>query len=1200
MSKHLISLELQGYKTFALKTEFQFPAQLTAIVGPNGSGKSNIADAIRWVLGEQAYSLLRGKKTVDMIFSGSEQRPRASMAAVSITFDNRSEWLPIEYSEVKVTRRAYRNGENEYLINNKRVRLKEINELLANSGLAERNYTVIGQGLVDSALSLRPEDRRRFFEEAAGIGLYRSRRGEAIQKLDKTRRNNERINDILIELNPRIRSLEKQQEKTIAYLQIDTDLKLLLKDWYGYHWHTTQTNLEKAIAFNAQQQIKLDKSRDVKLGLEKKLEESQGSLQEKRGKLSEFHLHLSKLHVEKENDMRQLAVLEERKNSQKSQIITVENTISNAKDKKMLLEDEIAELNEQSKADQLEFKTTEESLVSAKDLLKQRLDQRSEKNTSIFNNENELNRSQQELLRLKTLIEGLKRQVNLQSSDAEKIKLTSEETQETQQIAKVELGKLHEQKNNLTQEIKTIDDEISLLNETLHAAVNGINETYQQKQRSDQHLTKLKSDFNLIVEAEEAMAGFSSGAKGVFEAVRKGKLTGKFSLLMDYLDVPREFEIAVAAVLGSAIEGIVVNSDSDIERALDYIKTTKAPRTVLVVNKEPAFHLEKGNITGNYTIASELVSTNERFEPFINNLLSSSLIVENRQSAADLVSKLPQGYRVVTKDGEVYASDQTITAGKESRVRSFTRKREKQALTVEIETSNNVLTQISESLDQSEIKKKEIQRNLEEFTDKWNNADKEKNRISLEIHKLEIEKDQREKQLGSENDRLEKLLKSVKEGESNIFELEKKTLNLEKIIKTQKDKIENLYNSLKELLVEELRSKVTSLTSKHAVARQIVGDSNKRIREKEDLLFAIQESADKNENDRIGLENQLENIGKEISIIKSANGETSEEINILAEDTNTLETIVENEITNQSKFLEEVDNSRRKYAVTERHKLQAQMRVEKLRDKIEGLQKKISGDFGILMESEEENSTYGPKPLPFSGIVASLPKLEDLPENLADQISQQRSQLRRLGPINPIAKEEYEEVNNRYQFLSEQLQDLEKAEVDLRSVVDELDGIMKKEFLKTFNKVEIEFKKIFSQLFNGGEAKLIIEDEENLLNSGIDIEATLPGRRKQELVLLSGGERSLTAVALIFSLLKISPTPFCILDEIDAMLDESNVVRVGELLKELSDNTQFIVITHNRNTVQLADILYGVTMGKDSVSQVISLKLDELTDEMVH
>ena len=1199
MSNHLLSLELQGYKTFAHKTEFRFPAQLTAIVGPNGSGKSNIADAIRWVLGEQAYSLLRGKKTVDMIFSGSKQRPRASMALVSITFDNQSGWLPIEYSEVNITRRAYRDGENEYLINNERVRLREINELLANSGLSERNYTVIGQGLVDSALSIRSEDRRRFFEEAAGIGLYRSRRVEAIQKLDKTQRNNERINDILTELEPRIHSLEKQQEKTITYLQIDADLKLLLNDWYGYHWHTTQKNLEAAVVFNTQQQAKLDKSRELRQELEKKLKESQDSLQNKRGKLSELHLQLSKLHIEKEENTRKLAVLEEREKAIKSRILEIENTVNIAKDKKSTLEEEIAELKDQSKADQLEFQTSEESLESAKELLQKRLDQRSKINASIYNRENKLNKDQQELLRLLTSIGGLKHQIMLQSSDAEKINLNSKETQEEYKQVEVELEELRANERNLAQKIKTIDDEKSLLKETLDVVVVEIEELYQQKQKNEQILIKLKSDYNLLVEAEEAMAGFTSGAKSIFEAVRAGKLTGNFSLLMDHLNIPKGYETAIAAVLGVAIEGIVVRSDSDIESTLDFIKTAKAPRTILVVNRKPAYELEKGIVQGEYTVASKLVSTNEKLEPFINNLLSSSLIVNDRKIAADLAPKLPFGYCVVTKDGEVYASDQTITAGKESRVRSFTRKREKQTLITEIDNSKNVLTKNSESLKEGEVKKKETRRILEELSEKWNNAEKEINQLSLEIHKLEIEQDQRQKQLENENDRLERLLTGIRGEESNISELEKKTVDLGKIIETQKEETENLYNDLTSLPVEDLRSIVTSLTSKYAVAEQIAENGKKRVKEKEVLISANQEVMNQNKKRRVELDNQLGKNGEEINKIKKYNGETSEKINTQTVDTNALEINVENEITNQSNFLEEVDDSRRKFAIAERHKLQAQIRVEKLRDKIEGYQKKISGDFGILMEGEE-HSLYGPKPLPFSGIVASLPKLDNLPENLADQINQQRSLLRRLGPTNPNAQEEYEEVNNRYQFLSEQLQDLEKAEKDLRTVVEELDGMMKKEFLKTFNKVEIEFKKIFTQLFNGGEAKLIIEDEENILDSGIDIEATLPGRRKQELALLSGGERSLTAIALIFSLIKISPTPFCILDEIDAMLDESNVMRVGELLKELSDTTQFVVITHNRNTVQLADILYGVTMGKDSISQVISLKLDELTDEMVH
>lgn len=1198
MFNHLLSLELQGYKTFAMKTDFRFPSQLTAIVGPNGSGKSNIADAIRWVLGEQAYSLLRGRKTIDMIFSGSKQRPRASMASVSIVLDNQSGWLPIEYSEVNITRRAYRNGENEYLINNERVRLKEINELLANSGLGERNYTVIGQGLVDSALSLRPEDRRRFIEEAAGIGLYRSRRVEAIQKLDKTARNIERINDILTELEPRIRLLEKQQEKTKKYLQIDTDLKLLLNDWYGYHWHTVQKNLKTAQEFNAQQQAKLDQSREFKQGLEKQFDQSQDSLQKKREKLSGLHSQLSKLHDENEDKKRELAVLEEREKAQKSRILEIENRITTARDKKSILESEIAELNNQSKSDQLEFQTAKESLEKTDDLLQKRLTQRSKVNTLIYEKEKKLNIDQQEHLRLMTLIEGLKNQLNLQYFEVEKLKTNSKETKKGNERIGIELERLNNREKNLALEIKSIDEEISGIKEALDAVENEIEDLLNQKHRREKNLIKLKTDFNLLVEAEKAMTGYSSGAKSIFKAVRTGKISGDISFIMDYIDVPKEYDIAIAAILGAAIEGLVVKPDSDVDSILDLIKSNKIQRTILVLNKKSAHEFITKRIPGSFTIASEIVTADERLEPFIHNLLSSSLIVNDRRVAVGLLPKLPLGYRVVTKDGEVYASDQTITAGKEPRIRSFTRKREKQALTVEIKNSNDELKQISGSLGEGTVKKDEFQRRLEEFINRRNAEVEKVNKLSLEVHKLEIEQDQRKKQVEKENNHSEEILARIKSEETNISELERKAIGLGEEISAQKVEIEKHYNNLKELSLEELRSMITSLSSKYAAAEQIAQNNHKRIQERNKILTANQELIDQNKIKQIELKNKLEEIRKEIEVIKKSYKETSDKVDSQSVEKNDLEKTVENEIANQGKFLEEVDDSRRKFAVAERHKLQAQMKVEKLRDKIEGYEKKIRTDFGILMEGEED-STYSPKPLPLSGIVASLPKLNNLPENLNDQISRQRSMLRRIGPINPNAQDEFEEVNNRYIFLSEQLQDLEKAEQDLRAIVNELDGIMKKEFMKTFNNVGKEFKKIFRQLFNGGEAKLIIEDEENILDSGINIEATLPARRRQELALLSGGERSLTAIALIFSLLKISPPPFCILDEIDAMLDESNVMRVGELLKELSDTTQFVIITHNRNTVQLADILYGVTMGKDSVSQVISLKLDELTDDMV-
>ncbi len=410
--------------------------------------------------------------------------------------------------------------------------------------------------------------------------------------------------------------------------------------------------------------------------------------------------------------------------------------------------------------------------------------------------------------------------------------------------------------------------------------------------------------------------------------------------------------------------------------------------------------------------------------------------------------------------------------------------------------------------------------------------------------------------------------------------------------------LEEQFKAINDLPIEEIRSTVMELTSEKAVIEQLANQHNNRVREKEQAIQETQNRAGSQRSRLTEMAQTLQKIIDEKKHLSETDGGVSTEIERLSEKIKPLEEDVESGIKHQGNLLEDVDASRNQYSITERHALQSQMKVDKLRDRLEELRKKIQEDFGLLPEENEEG-LIGPKPLPIDGMIAMLPEIEILPENLDEQIKQQKSDLRRLGPVNPDAEVEYDEVCERVGFLTEQLQDLEKAEKDLRQVVSELDDLMKKEFLKTFRKVEEEFKTIFGQLFSGGSARIFIEDEENIMESGIEIEATLPGKRKQELGLLSGGERSLTAVALIFALLKISPTPFCIMDEVDAMLDESNVMRFGELLRELSETTQFIVITHNRNTVQLADVLYGVTMGKDTVSQVISLRMDELTEEMV-
>ena len=470
--------------------------------------------------------------------------------------------------------------------------------------------------------------------------------------------------------------------------------------------------------------------------------------------------------------------------------------------------------------------------------------------------------------------------------------------------------------------------------------------------------------------------------------------------------------------------------------------------------------------------------------------------------------------------------------------------------------------------------------------------------LGIDRHKLEIEKNQKAEQLEDIRKRLEQINQASQNRSDESTRLKASLKELRDQLTEKQSRLEEHFRNVNDLPIEEIRSTVMELTSDKAVIEELANQQRSRVEEKEKLIRETQSKIGAQKNRLTEMAQTLEEIMAERHNLSETDGSVSTEIEALSERIKPLEEEVESGIKHQGTLLEEVDASRNQYSIAERHALQAQMKVDKLRDRMEELRKKIQEDFGLLPEESEEG-LIGPKPLPLDGMIATLPDIDMMPENLDEQIKQQKAYLRRLGPINPDAEMEFDEVNERVQFLTEQLLDLEKAEKDLRQVVEELDELMKKEFLKTFRKVEEEFKVIFSQLFTGGSARLYLEDEENVMDSGIEIEATLPGKRRQELGLLSGGERSLTAVALIFALLKISPTPFCIMDEVDAMLDESNVVRFGELLRELSDTTQFIVITHNRNTVQMADVLYGVTMGKDSVSQIISLRMDELTDEMV-
>jgi chromosome segregation protein len=1200
MRQRLKSLELHGYKTFASKSRFEFPDQITAIVGPNGSGKSNIADAIRWVLGEQAYSLLRGKKTVDMIFTGSEHRSRASMASATIIFDNEDGWLPIDYAEVSLTRRAYRSGENEYLLNNTRVRLKEINELLANSGLSERTYTIIGQGLVDVALSLKPEERRRFFEEAAGIELYRSRRDEAIQKLDNTLRNMDRVRDILSELEPRLKSLEKQAERAKEYDRIKADLFVYLRDWSGYQWHKIQDELTYAKDFYDRQESQLNDARIEQEKTTREIEKMRTQMAKNRIDLAGWHKETAQLHIEEEKIKRELAVLEEREKSVHDKEMDFNREITLIGERIFNRTKQLEEWNHEKakKAEALKIALAFHAELNQQ--FSERLTQRQKIENEIKNIREVIERDETQLVQIKIQKQEIDNRVGLfeknisdQISSREVDKRNLDDTSSESKAKNIQINQKKELIAKSTQRIREIEKLIQTQFEFIK------NSRTEISRLEAVHLSN-QAKLEVIEDAEKTLSGFTSGAKNLVSASKSGRLSGKLVLLLSQIKTSVEYETAIASVLGDLLESLILEPNADPEKILKFIEENGSERAALLI---PSWIREdkstEKNILGEGVITvNDVIKINEPYQKAVQALLENVFIVKDRTIAKKLLPKISPGIKIVTLKGEVFQSSGLVIAGKEARVKAISRAREMDEL-------NQAIKDVTSALNSSRKRLEDGESRLAKLEGELKNENQNRDAHQHDLAQLTEGVNFLSTKIGQLTSRLEwissqerELNAKIEQAHAEKAKLDADRLEIQNQIEEKNKLSGQFFIQLKELPLEALQEEIYFANAQKSVEEQAARNLDERINEIEQEITSINLEKEKT---KVRINENQSNLQEVCAAILESNGKVAEIVKMLDQLKQRIAPIEQemDELEKKyQKFQQEQDQSRQQYALVERHSIQAQMKLNRVRDQQDNLRRRIDEDFGLVFY-EYGQTVEGPTPLPMEGMVENLPKLVEIPENLEENIKQQKSILRRMGAINPEAQKEYKEVQDRHAFITEQLKDLEKAESDLRQVVKELDELMKIEFQKTFKKVNDEFKEIFKQLFDGGTAELIIEDEENLTESGIDIEATLPGKRKQELASLSGGERSLTAVALIFALLKVSPTPFCILDEVDAMLDESNVMRFGELLRDLSQSTQFIVITHNRNTVQLANVLYGVTMGQDSASQVISLKLDELTEEMV-
>lgn len=1195
MPPRLKSLELQGYKTFASRSEFLFAGQVTAIVGPNGSGKSNIVDALRWVLGEQSFNLLRGKRTEDMIFAGSQQRPRASMASATIVFDNSDNWLPIDFTEVAISRRAYRDGQNEYLINGQKVRLRDVNELLAQSGLAGRTYTIIGQGLVDAALALRADERRKLFEEAAGIGLYRSRRAEALRRLETTRRNLERVQDILAELRPRLRSLERQARRAREHAQIQADLRLILREWYGYHWHRRQHSLIEAQAHARQSASMRNAARREWETLGQELAARRQKLQGVRARLDSWHRQLAELHTRLQQIGRDVAVTEERMRSAEAQERQVEAEI-------LRLEEEITRRQERLQHAEEALQTHQQAAEEARTALQQaRLALQARERERVAA-EKALSAARKEERTLQARRDRLQARLREREQQSKQQQQALEQARQQMAQSEEKLRQQRQRKHQAAEHARKAQAQLRHAEEAWRAhqtQIQTLEDALQQararRSAAQAEVARLQARLEVLEQAEQALSGYTAGAQRLLEAGRKGRLKQVRGALGAQMQVPAELEQAIAAALGETLNGVLLN-EAQVDAALDILLEKPSRGTLLPLDgvrpPQPISPPADPDCLG---VAASLVDVPSSLRPVADLLLGNVLVVRHRAAARRLVHGVPEGSRLVTLQGEVFTPEGVVHAGLGGGSSVLSRTRERRELQQALAEAEKNLARWEQEVEVQTRVLGEMRTEAEMLQGEMRTARQGAEKATRQESEAEAAFRQAKSRLEWQQERYTQLEGELTRGQQQAAQMQAEIQRLEAEIQQAGQTIRERRLALQELPLDALQNQVAHWNTRLAVVQGSLQDAQERLEEARQGSTRLRKNRQALENRRRAFAEEQENLRLQLQALHEAEADVRAqvtEIQALIAPAETERDALEEALQNHQQA---VDAAQKRLSAAEHQHAQARIRLNREEEALESLRQRIEDDFG-LVEFEYEGQVSGPTPLPLDGMVEHLPVVHEIPPELEEVLKRKRAQLRRMGAVNPEAEKEYTEVQERYTFLTEQMADLQRAEADILQVVEELDTLMKEAFARTFEAVAVEFREIFRRLFGGGSARLILTDAEDLDKTGIDIEARLPGRRAQGLSLLSGGERSLTAVALVFALLKTSPTPFCILDEVDAMLDEANVVRLRDLLRELSESTQFVVITHNRNTVQAADVIYGITMGADSASQVLSLRLDEVAD----
>jgi chromosome segregation protein len=1187
---YLKRLELQGYKTFATKTDLEFEPGITAIVGPNGSGKSNIADALRWVMGEQRYRTLRAKRSDDMIFAGGQGRARVGMAEVSLTLDNSKGWLPIDYSEVTIQRRSYRSGEHQYFLNGSRVRRREVVELLAKGGVSSNTYTIISQGAVDASLNMRPEERRFILEEAAGIALHQAKRDQALKKLEDTRNNMLRVNDIIAEIAPRLQRLSKQADKAREYQEAAKRLEELLEVWYGHRWHRAQSSLKAAQQKVASTEDTLSEGKQRLEEISRKIDEARQQRAELRGRLGGWHSESGGLHSRLEGLQRELAVKEERRrlirqrrHEIQQEIPPLEASQDTRAHRIRELESELARLAEERAQRDREWQEAQAELKSLEDE-RQRL-------------ELALTAGQQTTFESVSYLADIRNRRSQLAERRRDLERDREEHEHASDDLAAELAELTKQTLRLGSERAEMVARLDGLGGDRQAKQNAMQAVADKEgqlaarlETARQELSGLQVRHEVLTKARAELADYSPAVRTVLS--QAGGTSVVVATVAELIQVPAELERAIGAALGNLLQAVVIKTWKGAEHALRLLTETQAGRATFVpldsINWPAGRKIPAGS--GVLGLAADLVSIQEGLEPVLGALLGRTVVVEDLDTAR--AKRAADGdLQYVTLKGQVVSPAGFVTGGSDSSSSLLMAyERERRELPQQITAVQQKHTTIEAEIDREKRRRRELTDELAALRQGLDRLEKALKTKDEEISGLSIKRDRAEQELDWHKSAASKL-------QAETDGLQEKERAIAEAIETAKEKERAAAEAVSTVQAQLGALDASPLREKSAGLKTAVAVLQRTKESQETALAGHVAGLEQIEAQLREKQLRVEELGTEAAELETAVETLTAQTEELAAQADGLSAQIaqgEHELAQLEKQQADLEQDE----ATARGTLQehevghnnAVLQRQRCQDELRNLQERIETDLETIA-----TSTDVPRQLPLDIDVRlrSLPVPTEVPRGLEAEIKRLRRRLRELGPVDLEAMEEYEQVTERHSFLVGQIEDLEQAAHSLRKVVTELDQVMADKFTTTFERVAAEFEAFFTRLFNGGSGHLVLTEPENPLQTGVEILAQPPGKRGSSVAALSGGERALTGVALTFAILKVCATPFCFLDEVDSRLDEVNVERFGRSLRELSEETQLVVITHNRATLETADSIYGITMSGDGASRVLSLKLDE-------